>query len=299
MAKSYLVVRDKSLPYIGNIVKFITETSRSIFYDCEIVITSAVDSMDYEDRSIVMVIGEGFPDFKTNKKCKYFYFNFSVVCLLGNIFMNSYSGINQIRNKYDLLKRKLHSFDAIFDYYPPQTRKLSKTLPVNVFSFLPASIPSTFPHNLPMNEREFDVCFVGGMTTRRTAVANHLMAAGLKLSPSSGEDIESIAVKSRCTLNVHLQRSNHLEIPRVMGALMAGSPVVSEKSYQMTEIFPEALALECTYSNIIESTINMLSDIEKLKDLSEKSFSWYRKVYFPYAQQLLRSNLIAARILET
>lgn len=107
-----------------------------------------------------------------------------------------------------------------------------------------------------------------------------LRAAGCVISPSSGVDAEDIAAQSRCTLNIHMQRSNHLEIPRVMGAI-AVSPLITEDSYGIHELLPQRLVRAVPYRKLVDQTLATLADPGGLEETVELARLWYCDIGAP------------------
>jgi hypothetical protein len=244
------------------------------------VACSSVDSVETGSAELIFVIGENLGRFKRRAGCRYVYLNFSVVTLLGNPFQSSIKGIRLIRYKRRLLWKKLDLFDALLDYYPPQTRRLVQALDIPVIGFVPWVAPASVQHKIALEDRPYDVGFVGGLTLRRQRVLDKLRAAGCVISPASGVDAEEIAAQSRCTLNIHMQRSNHLEIPRVMGAL-AASPLITEDSYGIHELLPRGIVLSAPYLKIVDQTLAILTDPEGLETTAELARRWYCEVGAP------------------
>lgn len=253
-------------------------------HECRMVACSSVDSAEIGDAELIFVIGENLVRFKRLPGRRYIYLNFSVVTILGSPFQCSIKGIQLIRYKNQLLRKKLDLFDAMLDYYPPQTRHLVQTLNIPVIGFVPW-VPPVSPQNLTaFTDRSYDVCFVGGISARRKRVLEKLRAAGCVLSPSSDVDAEDVASRSRCTLNIHNQRSNHFEIPRVMGAI-AVSPLITEDSYGIHEILPQGLIRVVPYRSLVDQALAILADPRSLEESCELARRWYCEIGAPHFRQ--------------
>lgn len=282
MGKTYLIVHSVSFDYVRNVVRFIHRALRNALdHSAELLIVDEIDAADHEDGALIFVIGENFSRHIRRSGCWYIYLNFSVVLALGNPLNISRSGWRAIRRKNSMLHEKLDLFDVLLDYYPQQTRVLQKRLRLPVLHFPVAVDPADIPATTPLDLRKYDVCFVGGLTERRSKIITALSAGGLRLSPHEGVVFEDAVAQSRCCLNVHSQKSNHLETPRIVGALAAATPTVSERSYGLRDLISEDLLVTSSISNIARATIELCEDQARLTTLSARSHVWYRQTYLP------------------
>ncbi len=282
MPRATLIVHSFSFPYVENFVRCLLGIlRRHLDAEAQLLIAEAVDAPDYED-GLVFVIGENFPKFRRRPGCRYVYLNLSVVTLLGSPFAASLSGYRHVFRKRRMLLAKLPLFDAVLDYYPHQTNVLRRQLSLPVFGFDVVVPVKTAP---PVSKRDFDVCFVGGITPRRRRVLDKLRESGFVLSPASGAPIEEIAARSRCCLNVHMERSNHLEIPRVLAAVSAACPVVTESSFGLEDFGAGAFIEEVPYADLVQGVQTMLSDEDHLRQCAERAREWYVENYAPRAER--------------
>lgn len=300
------IVQADSYRHIKNIVHDIHRTLReTLDKTTELRVCDEIDDVDDTQSHIVFVIGENFAQHVRRPDCTYIYLNFSIVAVLGNPLKSSRVGWSAIRRKQRMLNEKLSQFDAILDYFPPQTAMLAKRLHVPVFGFPIAIAAHDRAAMIPLEDRLYDICFVGNMTPRRREIVDDLTARGLRLSPCNGVVFEEMAAQSRCCLNIHAYRSNHLETPRIVGALAAGTPVVSERSYGMETLVPKDLCISAPLSRLADTTEKILRDRAGLQDLQTRSTTWFDNVYLPqyHAQwrvlcaelMRLRDNKIAVR----
>jgi len=286
-----LVVHQRSIPYIRNVATALTEGLKDVFTtDSRMVVCTSIDSAEIGNAEVIFVIGENLGRFKRLAGRRYIYINFSVVTMLGNPLKNSVRGLRLIHYKSVLLRKKLDLFDALLDYYPPQTRKLAKSINLPVFGFVPYIIPVSQQQRIPIKDRPYDVCFVGSLSARRKKVLKKLQEEGCVISPSSGVVAEDIAAQSRITINIHMQRSNHLEIPRVMGALSA-SPLITEESYGLQELLPKGIVQAVPYSNLVNQTLDILADQNQLDKHAELAQQWYCEVGAPRFKNVFISTL--------
>ncbi|MEL6859201.1 MAG: hypothetical protein AAFO74_12500 [Pseudomonadota bacterium] len=277
-----LIVHKVSVPYIRNVIETIQETLEAVYGpETKLHICDDVDEVETGEAQVIFVIGEQLKRFTRRPGKSYVYFNFSVVAMIGNYLRNSLKGAQLIRYKRKLLDAKLDLFDAVIDYYPSQTQALKRKLDLPVAGFVPWVKPCSGDQIVTPAQREFDVCFVGGMSPRRSKVIESLKASGLSISPSSGVDLDDVARRSRCTLNIHMQRSNHLEIPRVMASLANASPLITENSHGIFEILPDDLVIAAPYGHLIEATKDALTDQSKINDIADLAHRWYAQTGVP------------------
>lgn len=271
----YLVVHEVSLPYIRRTVDFLhSQLSQCCDEVTLLSVAGSVDEAVIDGPATVFVIGERLPPFTRRPGCFYVYFNFSVVAVIGNPLHMSLKGAKQIWTKRRLLGQKMAQADVIFDYYPAQTRILQKRLPKPVFGFLPCSARPDAAE-IPMADRAYDLCFVGGVTPRRQRVLDQAEAAGLRLSPARGHDLEDLTAQSRCTLNIHMQVSNHLEIPRIVGSLSTSTPVVTEHSHGLAEIVDSPSVQPGRAQDLIPMAQDLLADSAALETLRQRAHEAY------------------------
>ena len=287
--RATLIVHTNSMTYVRRLVEFLHDALSVQFGDAEVEVVNDIAEAKAE-APLVLVIGEGFGRFTRRPGTRYVYINLSVVAGLGNPLATSRQGWRQLRYKRRLLDAKLDLFDAMLDYYPPQTRLVARRLAKPVYGFLPAVVPHAAPPAL-MVDRPYDICFIGTMTPRRTAVLDALRTRGLTLSPTSGVDLEEAAGNARLVLNVHMNRSNHLEIPRVVGALSAGSAVLSERSHGLDEVLGGSGVIEVPLRAVVSRAAALVADEGGLQQRAASSSRWYRDVYLPRARSLLAQSL--------
>lgn len=284
-----LVIHENSVPYIGGTIAFLDALMRERYprYS-QIRVISSVDEAQFDGPAIIFIIGERLSTFNKRSDCIYVYMNFSVVAFIGSPISISIHGARLIWQKRQILNEKLRSIDILLDYYPAQTRILMGRLPCPVFGFLPCSQIED-DNILKLNQRSWDVCFVGGFSPRRERVLAEIRAKGLSLSPATGADLETLAAQSHITLNVHMQASNHLEIPRIIGSLSTGTPVVTEHSYGINEIVDEGVIAGRVgqLPSLIES---LISDPARLSELSLAAFSAHKR-FAARARDLLHQSL--------
>lgn len=282
MKRAYLIIQKVSFDHVAHVARFIhAELSRHFGAETGLIICDRIDDADHEDGAVVFVIGEGFAPHRRRPGCLYVYLNFSIVAVMGNPLHLSKVGWSAIRRKRRLLDEKLAGFDVLLDYFAPQTAWLRRRFNMPVYGFDVAVDPGPIDNTTPLSERRYDICFVGAMTPRRLRILDRLRASGLRLSPHRDVVYEDIAAQSRCCINVHAYRSNHLEVPRIVGAIAAGTPVVTETSYGLTTVVPEDLVVTSRLGNLSRAAQNLCSNLAGLRDRQVRALDWYEASYLP------------------
>ena len=286
MDRAYLIIQKVSYAYITYVTRFIhAELDRNFSNGAELIICDEIDDATYEDNAIIFVIGEGFAPHRRRPGCTYVYLNFSIVAVMGNPLKLSRIGWSAIRRKQRMLREKQDCYDILLDYFPPQTRRLQLRMKMPVFGFQVAIDPDTLPPALPLADRPYDVCFVGGPSARRKTVLDALEQAGIRLSPQTGVVYEEIAAQSRCCLNIHAYRSNHLETPRIVGALATGTPLVTEPSYGLKTVFPNGSVTTAPFARLAEAA-ESLGRMPEEKSNGPTGANWYRDTYLSQSRAL-------------
>lgn len=274
-----LAVQTGSLPFVRNVALHIRRQLERGLGACDLAACDSLDDLAIEGPAAVFVIGEHFGRFARRPGVVYVYLNFSVVAVLGNPFGTNPSGRREARRKLDLVEAKCDLFDLLLDYYPQQTGRLARCLPIPVRGFPVAVDPADVAR--PDGDPLYDVCFVGTLNRRRAAVLDRISAMGWTVSPSEGVVFEEMAARSRCCLNVHKLRSNHLELPRIAGALAAGAPMVSEASHGLDLWAPGGVVTEAPLAALPETVDRLLRAGDALKAQSKRATAWYLDEYMP------------------
>jgi len=299
MPKAALVASKSSLPYIRRASEALMRQIQDVYgQDSFFVSCDRLDDLPEDFADIVFIIGEGLRVVDRIKARRIVFINFSVVCLVGGLSGFSLDGWRLLKRKRKLLDEKLPFVDAILDYYPAQTKILQRKLNKPVFGFLPCTTTEdqySDWKSFDLCDRPFDVSFVGGGSPRRRKIIDRLKSKGVTFGPSSGRDIEDLASQARITLNLRMHRSGHLEIPRIAGGLAAGSIVVSEDAPGLAEVFGERNIIVSKYNGLVSSVISLLENKALQEEMCIRTRSWYRQVYIPRAEALLRHSLEGIR----
>jgi hypothetical protein len=291
LAKACLIVHSLSLPYVRRIVLALHAQIQSCFgLDCPLLVADEIDCAEHQEHCRVFVIGESFARFTRRQGCTYVYLNFSVIAVLGSPFGLSLKGWQLIRYKQRLLRDKLDLFDALLDYYPAQTSHLATRLPLPVLPFLPWVASQDAAKAIPFSARPFDICVVGSASKRRRLILTTLERQEICLSPTFGVDIEDCATQSRATLNIHMERSSHFEIPRIIGAMSAGSPVITEESLGIDAVVPREMLYIAKYHDLPRVALKAMNDRVALAERAEQAREWYDDFYLLRAADLFSDS---------
>ncbi len=283
MPSTSLVVHDFSATYVGHFVQALHDILRkNLDPAAGLYLCQSIDSAEHP-QGLVFILGEQLDPFQRRPGCTYVYMNLSVVTRLGGPFDASLRGLKVIRRKRNWLLSKWERSDVLLDFYAPQTDHLARQSDGPVFHFDYLVEPPK--QRLAMADRPYDVCFVGGVNTRRRAVLDAIAATGAVLSPNAGADIEDIAAQARLCLNIHAEKSNHLETPRILAGLSRGTPVISETSYGLGDLAGPATFIQTGRDDALAGLVaRALADPDALETESQKAFEWYGTHYWPAAQ---------------
>lgn len=280
MKKTYLIVHRVSYQYVKNVVDYtLFQIKKNSSNSTEFHICNDVGEIDYVKGSMVFVIGEPFQCFERRHGVIYIFLNFSVVLVLGGFFSFSPSAYAHIFRKRKALENKVACFDHLFDYWPIQTKKLNikfSKFNISVQSFPVGIEPYSQEELIPLSTRKYDVCFVGGITPRRRDLLRKLEDMGIKLSPTSGMPLEDAARQSRVVLNLHARKSNHLEIPRILGAFAVNSAVITEDCFGITQFLPSGTYLSYKYSDLAIEIKNLITNGSELEAVAKNGYDWLK-----------------------
>jgi len=278
--KSYLLVHTVSYGYVKNIADYIfLQIQKDSPGSAEFHLCESIDNVHLEADSIVYIIGDPFKPFSRVDGCKYVFLNFSVLCLVGNPLACSLSGYRLIKRKRRILEGKLQCYDYILDFWPAHTAVLKGEVPTPVQSFPVAMTLDKSSKAGDLSSRQFDVCIVGSGSRRRNRIIAKLRKLGLRLSPEEGVVLEEVARDSKIVLNLHLQRCNHLEYPRILSAFMSKSALVSEYSFGMEQYFPGNTYVSSNYGGLIHAVQHLLADPGRLQQMVDNAYAWVSDIY--------------------
>jgi len=271
MAKTYLLVHEVSYRYVTAMVDYIAaQLKKHSLLDTEIHFCKSVEDVSLEQNSLVYIIGDPFKKFTRTKSCKYVFLNFSVLYVLGNPFKCSFSAFKLIRKKWKIFEDKLECYDYVLDYWAEQTAVMQKKVSVPVKTF-PVSVDVRQDLSDP---RKYDVCFVGGVTPRRAKILKKLQALGISVSPTEGVVFEDVAAESKIVLNLRARRSNHLELPRIVGAFATKAALITEHDPALEKFCPADIYVSAKYGDLVDQIQALLKNPGRLNDIASRAYSW-------------------------
>lgn len=137
----------------------------------------------------------------------------------------------QVSNAY----RRLLETSAVCDYdadnVPAYARDVAD---VPVVPLLHAPYLAVPPHEaIPLEQRPFDLLFVGSLNDRRRDMLARIEALGLRVamfdSPLYGAERDAFVRQAKAVVNMHFYESSRFEQARVSHCLSLGTPVLSER----------------------------------------------------------------------
>jgi len=271
MAKTYLLVHEVSYRYVTAMVDYIAaQLQKHSPLETEVHFCKSVEDVSLEPNSLVYIIGDPFKKFSRTKSCKYVFLNFSVLYVLGNPFKCSFAAYKLIRKKRKIFEDKLACYDYVLDYWSEQTAVMQEKVSVPV---------RTFPVSVDVRQdlsdsRKYDVCFVGAVTPRRAKILRKLQDLGISVSPTEGVVFEDVAADSKIVLNLRARRSNHLELPRIVGAFATKAALVTEHDPALEKFCPSDIYVSAQYGDLVDQIHALLKDSNRLNDVANRAYSW-------------------------
>lgn len=254
---------------------------------------SHIDIADLPVNTLLFVLGQETILCNRQDSVRVVFICLSAFYSVRGILNQSLGGIRLLRRRRKKVAKNILPYtDAIIDYYPRHAEVLQKKLNNNliVHSFLLNSI-SSGKSSVEFAKRRWDICIVGGRSKRREAVWKRLLVRGLSLSPASSECLEETILNSRLVLNIHSERYDNVEVPRIIAAIQNGVSVLSEPCYGLNDILPNNLIDICEYKDLGERALFLLSNPAFLHEMSDHARSWYDSVYQSKSSQTLVSTL--------
>jgi hypothetical protein len=275
MPVTYLLVHKTSYQYIKKVVDYIyIQLKNHSPFNVEFILCEDIKNIHLKSNSTVYIIGDLFNSFNKTANCKYIFLNFSVLHVIGNPLSFSFSALKTIMGKRKIFNSKLKCYDYVLDYWPLQTSILQKNLIIPVKSF-PVAINLDYKfEKKTTSNRKYDICFVGSMTDRRMKLIKKFEAVGLIISPYKNVIFEEIAVESKIVLNVHAHRSNHLEMPRIIGSFASKSCLVTEFNSNLEQLFPSNCYSANKYNQLFPQIYSLLRNPVQLDTIATKAYNW-------------------------
>jgi len=257
MAKSYLLVYSFSHGYVTSVVDYIHAKLKALSpFPVEFVVCDRVDAIRFDQGSIIFVLGL-FEPFLRQPLCRYVCFNLERLYHSGPSTPGNAAAKRWSASKKQRFSRKVRQYDFVLDFHADQIEPVTAEFGISARVF-PICVAPPAPR-----ARIYEVCIVGSPTPRRVTIAKRLARLGVKLSPSSG----------------------------IMGALIAGAALVTEPTPGVERYLPPHLYLVASYSDIVESTISLLGQPERLKTMTSAANAWLKEIYLPQCEATWRTLL--------
>lgn len=277
---NYLIVHKISYKYISRIVDYIYEQlNKHSLLNVEFILCDDINDVNLEFNSTVYIIGDLFDNFNKTKNCKYVFLNFSVLYVIGNPMNCSFNAYRKIRKKKKIFESKIKCFDFILDFWPLQTFFLQNEFSIPVKSFPVGVNLDNLNINEKTTDRKYDLCFVGSMTNRREKLLKKIESLGLEITPYKNVIFEEKAMESKIVLNVHAHRSNHIEMPRIIGALACKSALVTEFNSNLSKLVVSDCYISNTYNKLIPQIEFLLVNPDEINTLATNGFNWINNNY--------------------
>ncbi len=291
-----LIVHEISYQYVKSSIVYIANILNTEFtQNFSLEIVSTVEEVDVSDIAWVFVVGDPFDEFVRNEYSHYIFINFSLVYEFEGIVKTSIEAKEWIQKKHELFMKKLHCFDTVLDYFPIQTAIMQKELaayPVNVFSF-PVNTVKQQEARIPILERLYDVCIVGSLSARRKEIHNLLESNDLYLSPVHTKKFPEIIRNSKVVINIHVQQSNNVELPRIIETLQMGSCLLTEKCLKLSDVISSECYCESNYADLLTNCLDLINNPMKIAQYERSSLSYMSEIYNPRSDEMWKT-LIAS-----
>lgn len=214
--------------------------------------------------------------------------------LPGRFFVYNYQQLPCGRwKKFDRVKNQLKIARGIWDYSYSNMEMTFEKLGLSS-TFVPFGYSPVFDFTSKFENlggaREIDVLFIGEISERRTQIVNQIRKMGMIVAwPSrvDGPAKGKIILSAKIVLNLHKRGDlDILEIARLAFYLSNKSVVISEKSMdeQLMKEFEKGV-IYADASEIPDLCVKMLSDEEKLDEMRESSYQWFKND-FNYQQHV-------------
>jgi hypothetical protein len=121
-----------------------------------------------------------------------------------------------------------YNIDNVHSYRPDSPAS------VPVLPFLHAPYLYQPARDVPLEQRQFDILFIGAMNSARRELILRLHEAGITVhtftAPLYGEERDVYIRNSKAVLNIHFYASSRFEQVRVSHCLSLGTPVISQRA---------------------------------------------------------------------
>ena len=259
MARSYLLVHSFSYGYVTSVVDYIhSQLKAHLPFPVEFAVCDHVDAIKFDNGSVIFALGM-FGKFSRSPTCSYVYLNVERLYPRGPYSAAARRWAQRKKQRFD---QKVRFYDFVLEWHTDQVALVMAEFGVPA-RFFPICMAPPKPR-----DRIYDVCLVGSRTPRRVTIEKRLSRLGVRLSPSTGIMLEDAAAQSRIVLNVHAYRSSNIELPRMIGAMMAGAALVTEPSPGVERYLPPHLYLVASYRELVDSIFSLLGQPERVKTIA-------------------------------
>ena len=287
-----LIVHEASVPYVRPVIEFVRRQLTQcagrdpLYEECQ-----DVGAVPVPEGSVVFLIGEAFPRFVRQPGCRYVFINFSLVRKLRWWKPIPLEAARWMRAKRCALIEKGDLYDMVLDFHPRQASLLGKELPrVRVRCFMTGVWKQKADANAPvLHARRWDVCFVGTDSPRRARMRELIESRGITVSPSTTPDLGEVMNHSRLVANVHFADCDTLEAPRIVQALAAGTCLVTEPCYGLTDIVPSSCYVSVRYDRMPATIERLLRDTARIDAIARSAAEHARTRYAALASASWRS----------
>jgi hypothetical protein len=278
-----LLVHEASVPYVRSVVDYVRHQlslhvgDEPFYAECRDVAKVGVPA-----RSVVFLVGDGFPRYARQPHCRYVFINFSLVRKMRWWKPISPVAAHWLQKKRHALLAKRDQYDMVLDFHPQQTRLLKEELgrsnvPVRTFmTGVADDAPST---RRTLSSRQWDVCFTGSESPRRARMRTLLETRGITVSPGTAPGLHKVLCDCRVIANVHFAACDTLEAPRIVHALSAGACLVTEPCYRLIDVAPEYCYVSVPYRRMPAEIVRLLNDTARIDAISRSAVEHIRTHY--------------------
>ena len=189
-----------------------------------------------------------------------------------------------------------HKQHTTWDFCEWNVKKFAN-LGVTVRGVLPMAYVEQSTKFKMLDQKDYDVIFVGGMTPRRANTLKFLEMKGLKVKwvwQVYGRERDSHIMRAKLALNVHAVPGDKiLEIVRMSHLFANKVPVLSERGTNWDEYESTYGNAACwaNYDELVDKAAELCKDQDRLNDLGQAGFDIMSKIRIePYLKELLEKE---------
>lgn len=189
-----------------------------------------------------------------------------------------------------------HKQHRTWDFCQWNVRKFAD-LGVNVRGILPMAYVEQSTKFKQLENKEYDVVFVGGMTPRRAKIIKEMEFARLKVKwiwQIYGRERDAYLMRTKLALNVHAVPGDKiLEIVRMSHYFANKIPTLSERGTNWDEYKDtyENAACWADYDEMVDKAVELCNNENKLRELGQSGFDIMSNIRIePYLKELLEKE---------